>query len=412
MIKGKLDGQKPAVYIHVDGYQISDACNKLKLSSVTFENIICLNYDTSYNTYDTWAKELLKDVVIKEEDFDISTYNTYYRYPNINLSRDKMSFVSDKYKIRKVLDPQKADFRVMSSEFISKLSTSAWRNSLSSVKTVRSLITKYPDIFEKQLLKEIDVYTGHLSDEDLVVFQFDSRYNSRIKNKDLKNVVNLLDNMSYGSLNYIKGTKNIDIFTSLFDPNVNYVTDTYMNEITSEDSVILDDSSYKSIRDMLKGNDTDNVAIAMSMMANCNVAKSKTYLGLLFFHFSETLRQGKLWNQVGFKTIKKQFEKYVLEYNHYHSSRYSDCIRQLAEDDALTVSAAEHLINMVFDKVINGNCGINDKNSVFKLNKASITLVDKYAKEVKEGSTISKIVLENTNLFEHDKQLITDDLPF
>ena len=153
---------------------------------------------------------------------------------------------------------------------------------------------------------------------------------------------------------------------------------------------------------MLKSGNREDLTVGMTMMANCNVAKSKTYLGLLFFHFSDTLRGGPVWNQVAFKTLKKQFDKYVLENNHYHANRYSQCLQLLAEDDALTVDAAKHLINLVFKNVINGNTGINSENCVFKMSKASIKLTDEVKAKVKLGSNISKEYLTHH----------VDDLPF
>ena len=59
---------------------------------------------------------------------------------------------------------------------------------------------------------------------------------------------------------------------------------------------------------------------------------SKTYLGLLFFHYLEHLKHIKTWNQVGFKTLRQDFEKYMVGgWNSGHTSRYTQLITMLAE---------------------------------------------------------------------------------
>lgn len=396
---------KEALYIKLDAYQVSDACDIIKDISWEISPIIYINSNNSYCNDDLWVKDAMNNITVKEDEFDLTTYDTYYRYPNISLSRDKMSILSEKYSIRKVLDSSKSDFRIISNNYIQKLTEHSWRCSLSSVHSLKKMLIDYDTIITEKIKTDLNNRIEDLDDDHLVVIKYEHRWNAKYKNKKIAKFMKEVDDVDYGSLTYIHGQKTIDLYNSLYDPNIIYVTDTYMNEISGEDSVTLDDTSYKTIRSMLKSDD-ENVTLAMNMMANCNIMKSKTYLGLLFFHHSERLRQGKLWNQVAFKTLKEQFDKYILEHNHYHSSRYSSCIQMLAQDDALTVKAAEHLINMVFDKVINGNCGLNTKGNVFILDKLSIKLTPEYNLQIKKGNTLSEIIKNIT------EPVSNDDLPF
>ena len=179
------------------------------------------------------------------------------------------------------------------------------------------------------------------------------------------------------------------------------VSDIFMNNLASEDSHVLSGKDYKQIRALLKSQNKEDTAVGMSIMSNCNIQKSKTYLALLFFHFSETLRGTSMWNQVAFKSLRREFDKYCLEYNHYHSNRYSQCVQFLAEDGALTVNAAEHLITIMFDNVINQSTGINSDNNMFILDKASVKLAPAAKAKVKNDVDLSQIALDMQN-----------DLPF
>jgi formylmethanofuran dehydrogenase subunit B len=179
------------------------------------------------------------------------------------------------------------------------------------------------------------------------------------------------------------------------------VSDVFMNNLASEDSHVLTGKDYKNIRALLKSTNKEDKAVGMSIMSNCNIQKSKTYLALLFFHFSETLRGEPMWNQVAFKSLRREFDKYCLEYNHYHSNRYSQCVQYLAEDGALTVNAAEHLITIMFDNVINQSTGINSDNNMFILDKASVKLAPVAKAKVKNDVDLSQIALD-----------MQSDLPF
>jgi hypothetical protein len=351
----------------------------IKIDNVIFEEIYLMQFSESHNYSYTWLDKYINDICVK--DFDITKYKTFYRYPKINLSRDKMETVKTKYKVKKVLDINKADFKIIGTKSLESLMQSDWRQSLSSPLKLRSILAKYTSVISDEVMQKIDLAFKDLDDDDTIILNCNSRTYGGYDNTIIEKLIGEIDGLSYGSASIVVGKKNMEDFDHLYSTDL--VSDTTMNELSSEDSVILDDQSYGSIRAMLKGSNSQDHAIAMSMMSNCNVAKSKTYLGLLFFHFSETLRTAPLWNQVAFKTIKEQFNKYVLEHNHYHSNRYSQLIKYLAEDNALTSNASKHIVSMVFDKVINGSTGMNDNNSVFTIDKSAIKIVDNYSTLIK-----------------------------
>lgn len=364
--------------------------------------------DVTYNEHGK-LQQILNNLSIEgEKVFDPKVHKKYYRYPNISLSRDKMDNCKTKYNMKKVLDKNKADFMIIGSKMIEKMVQGHWRSSLSSLQSLTNFFTSNrnlftDDVYDYVILKYSNLIEKYGADYPVIIES--TSYYSYNSSSTKTNTEKFREaQQSHFKTTYLTSVKDEyhDKFTDLMAGivGVPYVSDVFMNNLASEDSVPLTDVEYKNLRKMLKGGKED-VTIAMTIMSNCCVEKSKTYLGLLFFHFSETLRQSSVWNQVGFKSLRREFDKYILEYNHYHSQRYSECIKYLAQDGALTVNAAEHLITIMFNNVINQSTGINADNNVFILNKASVSLSPEVKDKIKNNQDLSQIVLEMQN-----------DLPF
>ena len=100
-------------------------------------------------------------------------------------------------------------------------------------------------------------------------------------------------------------------------------------------------------------------------------------MGLLFFHYLEHLKHIKTWNQVGFKTLRQDFEKYMVGgWNSGHTSRYTQLITMLAEDDALTTDVVESILDLVFKNVLQASSGF-EKDCAFKIDRPNVKLTDK-----------------------------------
>ena len=77
-----------------------------------------------------------------DENFDITSISAYYRFPKLNLSRDKMSLLKESKGIKKVLDKDKADLWVVSDKYMKSLINFNYRCSLSSVQLLRNTLAK------------------------------------------------------------------------------------------------------------------------------------------------------------------------------------------------------------------------------------------------------------------------------
>ena len=383
---------------------------KLCKDVISFRRALMMN-SKDYNAGSEQCMKLTKSLCEPgEKIFNTKIHKKYYRYPNINLSRDKMDNVKTKYGIKKVLAKDNSDFKIIGTKFIEKMFNINWRMSLSSLQSYSALIIKSKPLFKNDEAYQIMYGTINKLIEEYgkdypVVCSVPHYYNGGGLKGDpygifYDNYNELMPDKEYTIL--IKDDC-IEHYEDIYNANSQniYVSDVFMNNLASEDSLVLSAKDYKNIRALLKSTSKEDRAVGMSIMSNCNIMKSKTYLSLLFFHFSDTLRAESLWNQVAFKSLRREFEKYVLEYNHYHSNRYSQCMTYLAEDGALTVNAAEHLISIMFEAVINGSTGINESRSVFMLDKASVKLTPEVKARIRNNEDLSQIALE-----------MQSDLPF
>lgn len=398
------------LHLTINDTNFSDNKAKIDKDIFHFRRGIFLDKEISYNDVEQKLVKLTQTLCEHgESTFDNNIHKKYYRYPGINLSRDKMDNCKQKYGMAKVLNKDKADFSIIGQKMIEKTVTQHWRMSLSSLRSMHSFINKsdstlYDDGAVDNITAKLDKLIEEHGEDYPITYDSPSyyRYHDDKPNASetwLEEFKKTTKSASY--LNTVK-KEHLHTFEEIINSTTGMlVSDVFMNNLASEDSHILSGKDYKQIRTLLKSPNKEDKVVGMSIMSNCNIQKSKTYLALLFFHFSETLRGTSMWNQVAFKSLRREFDKYCLEYNHYHSNRYSQCVQYLAEDGALTVNAAEHLITIMFDNVINQSTGINSDNNMFILDKASVKLAPAAKAKVKNDIDLSQIALDMQN-----------DLPF
>ena len=95
------------------------------------------------------SKTLIENIT--KRDLDWSNIKTMYRYPNLSLSRDKLSLIKEKYGTRVVRDKDSADICVISSKTIEKMiSSDLYYGGVWTVKTFN----------EKKMPQLKDVFTA------------------------------------------------------------------------------------------------------------------------------------------------------------------------------------------------------------------------------------------------------------
>ena len=358
------------------------------------------------------SKEVLESLV--KTNIDWTTINKLYRFPHLSLSRDKLTTLKDKYNVKVVRDMNAADVCVISDRTIEKLTTSNYYgNIFTKEKFIKKFNDpKFEDCFTENAFNYILSYFDKLEDDEYIYVndRFQDWNSSDAFQKSALTYFTqgkfIGDHAAQG-MNYID-VENWENYKQIFGDTSTkvFVEDVYVNEVCSEDSIIIDWECYENIKKMISAT-TEDQAVAMTLMANCKINESKTTLGLLFYHHGEQLKGTKTWNQVAFKTLRKQFDHYMISgWNSSHTSTFSSLIEKLIKDDALTEESISHICDLVFDKVLKGGCGYNEEDDtcVFEMKRVDVRLKPLYQKKMKEEDKSLSTVLTEVNTF--------NDLPF
>tara|TARA_R110000765_G_scaffold29736_8_gene70787 strand:- start:7055 stop:8179 length:1125 start_codon:yes stop_codon:yes gene_type:complete len=340
-----------------------------------------LESQTSWGELPTQIRDII-DNTIKTINF--KHIDKIYRYPNIDLSRDKMGFLKKKHNIKITRKKEEADLHVTSEKIISDLYVTRWGahfiDKLSFLEVFEAKHEVQMPDYMLEILNALKDTDGFLISSG---YGFKSNHHNNQEQSDLF-IQALLDRCSKsgkgahgGGLSYqVIETNKLADYESLIANKSKVMLDVDLNEHTGSDSITIDKKQYASLETMLTSADKDNSTLALSMMAHCNLAKSKTMLAFLFFHYGELMKSMPGWNQVAFKTLRKRYSKYwhLSHRHHYHGpTKYENFVILLIEDGAYTKEAEKNILDLVFDAAILQN-DIGKTNSLFSLQRKDLKM--------------------------------------
>jgi hypothetical protein len=311
----------------------------------------------------------------------LDNIKTIHRLPNISLSRDKVKMWTDANNAKVIRDADAADVKIISLKAVEKVVSNWWRGSLVTKSTFMLSLNKFHNHtglisdmgWDKFLIDMEDI-----DDESLILTGDNYRYNSGSSNSWFSQFLNWSDTLAQTKNEF----SDVQLHVQLSDWKAyksmlsgTFMLDSTANKLMSSDSVTFDDEMFINVKNMLKSGNKDDVTMAMTTIANCNIEDSKTYLAMLFFHYSENyFRPNGFYNSVSFKAVRSSFQKYAdLTYQHGHTSPYGRLINYMLEDGSLNESAIQHVLDLVFERVIMGPTGMG-LSDVFSIKRSSLTL--------------------------------------
>jgi len=337
-----------------------------------------------YDRMDKYVRSLM-DELKPQQVHDFSGIKTIYRYPKLNLSRDKVSLFCADNDVKVIRDPSKADVRILSYGLMTNIIKETWYSEYVTVDMFKKVIHDNTACFDNWL--EIVKVIDELEDNCLINTRNGNYYyHPDCIEKYFKPVMDAFhQHQNRIDCRAFIESKNTETFKDIVNGNFKWILDEDANKLMCSDSVTLDDEMYIQLKDMIKSGNREDITVAMTTLANCNIETSKTYIAILFFHYFELFKGTKTYNTVNFKSLRKAFQKYYdnTSYNYGHSARYENLIRLLVEDDALTKSAMEHVLDLVFEEVVLNATGLANSKEVFKIERSSISLTPDMKSKVK-----------------------------
>jgi len=337
-------------------------------------------------TNNTKIKEIMSGIGTITSD-DLKNADSLFRFPRLSLSRDKVKILQEKFDLKLKRDFHQADYGIVSEKYFDGLFVTRWL-AKADVADVLSWAQTYQDCFEEDLFDEIVNDLNKIPADAYIVFEsewFSSYYHDSASNIDryskmAEKARNIGRNTQYHY--YIES---LDQWNDIQANLSKLVWDNNINDIATEDSEVLTEEMYTQLKTMLGWEktesgcgwngtrDKENMNLALSIIANCNIQKSHTYLALLFSFLSDSMKDSSVWNTVNFKSVRKKFDKYIQMNGWNWCHNYNYLIEYLIKDNALTEYAWKEVAQKMYDDVLSSQMGVDSKN-VFSISPDSIQL--------------------------------------
>jgi len=300
----------------------------------------------------------------------------FYRTPKLDLPQAKMQLLKEKYNAKVIRNKDKADYMITSRKYLESIFEYDW----TGVNKASEMITEWlPNVklyVSESIYDKLSNFLNHVSKQDAyVVFQMTWHWN--FENK-LKSQLRIDSNhalskttkypyyiKSFSTLNYILNNKDI------------VCLDSEIIDFCNEDSVILTREDCASIAKMIKSDDSVNIALALEMMANCNIEKSYDKIALIFAFYDHLLRYASNWNTVNVKSLRKYMHGVKTVDVDRSGHGYNVLIKHLHKKNALNNFTLGAISNKMC-KTILKNIGLTHDTSVFDLKPKDLKLKEVY----------------------------------
>jgi hypothetical protein len=344
-----------------------------------------LKYDGYYfGRSQSWypnSKELaLLNVVTSDKTIDLQD-KKIYRYPDLELPRQKVDLLKTKFNVKIIRDANSADIHIVSDKLLSNLITLDWGNSVLYAEMFEIFTTlKQNDYLTESGLNECkDILSLIEKDAYIRINIIKDHTYHLLAADDIRS--KLASFQRHGSnRDIIIKDNDVAIYEQLRDAKALIVRDVEINKIISEDLAIIDEDQFDQVSKMITSQDRDNRTLAVEMLANCNVEESFDIVSYLFFWYYDWFKDTNNWNNINVRTLRKRLEKFSGSKDNNRQWAYDQYITLLQVENKMTEFIVKKTIQKMYDSVIKNTFGC--KNNVFSIDLESIYLEDKYKNSI------------------------------
>ena len=382
------DGDK--IYMKSEGLMVKQLGHYISNSSG--------HYGRSRSEDKDAMKEIMNKIKTITSD-DLKNAKVLYRFPHLHLSRAKVKILQEKFDLKVKRDFHDADYGIVSTKYFDKLFTHQYM-SKGDVGDIRAWADTFKDCFREDTFHYINAQLDRIPEEAYICVDkgwFSTYHWEKIKN--LKRYDDMTQKFKDSKSTYHYYIESLDQWNNIQDNISKLVWDNNINELATEDSEILTEEHYNQLRTMLgwslnenktgyTGNrDKENINLALSIIANCNIKESHTYLALLFAFMSDSMKDGSVWTTVNFKSVRKKFESYINLSGWTWGHSYNHMIEHLIKDNALTEWAFKEVSSKMFQELFSSQYGV-DSTTCFTINPDSIQLKPEFKERMKDNKIV------------------------
>ena len=302
---------------------------------------------------------------------------TIYRYPKLNLPRQKVDLLKDKFNVKITRNSDVADIHVISHQFIESLLTFEWSRNITFKEWYAiCLDLKEQNLLSDEALDELRIVLSSMDRNSIV--EIPNFYNTATTGflNSLSDILHIRREQLQQGRHIILKSNQFKDFNDVINSKAVVAFDTDISEIIYSDLAVISNEEYDRIEAMATSNDIDNRTLVLEMLANCNIEKSFDVVSGIYWWHYDWLKNTNNWNTVNVKAIRMLLKKY--EGGHSISNLYSfnAYIKNLYEDRKLTKFAIDKTREKLLNTLLNPSVGPGSE--VFKVALENLVLTDKY----------------------------------
>ena len=284
-----------------------------------------------------------------------------YRHKSIKLPRDKFNILKEKHNCSITRDYKNADYIIFPKNMndYECLYKYTFFDYESNINFIEKMIDKWS--FNRDII-------SRYSNEPVKLIGINIGYN--LKNYDFK-LEELVNRSKYSNF-YKTDVYNLEILNSAIK-NKNILIDSDINDMCTEDSIIIDLEQYYNLENMIENGNRQDLNLVLELLANSNFEKSKSLICCLYYFYSNKFKNNcSNWNSINIKTFRLKVESYFNRNSYINISSVQYIITKLITDDYFDDNSKILLEKKLQDAITNQIHNNLDKIIIFPENFITI----------------------------------------
>jgi len=300
-----------------------------------------------------------------------------YRYPHLNLPRQKVDLLKEKYNVKIIRDPNKADVHIISTKALESLFAVGWSHIIS--------FTDFFDIIKKIVdrglvsnteYERLKLLINNMDKDSMIHFNAGYYAGDDTVPRRLYKKIKKLSGDRLQEKNIFVSKVNLMHYNNIINSSKQITYDVDICNIIGSELAIIDNTQFDGVYAMLTSNDKENTAMAIEMLANCNIEKSFDVVSNLYFWHYDKFKYSTNWNTINVKTLRSRLTDYQGDHSTQQIWAFNKYIKLLKEDRKLTKWAIDNTRKLLLETRLNHIVGKDA--SVFKVDLENIYLNEEY----------------------------------